>query len=91
MEKMRLTLDDLSIQSFTTTSEGSRRSGTVHGHDVPTDQVECPTMDEAWQTCKFGCGPANTGDCSDICYSDACSAEDCSFGCDWSRGGPSDC
>jgi len=87
MEKVRLTVDDLQVQSFATSSQPSPRRGTVHGHDAPTDQLECPTANVAWDTCWGSCacgGGGNTDDCTVICWSDACSAEDCSFGCDWS-------
>jgi hypothetical protein len=88
MEKTRLTLDDLVIQSFTTTSATTAQPGTVRGYDAATDQVECPTGNVNWDTCwgSCGCGSGgNTDDCTVICYTDACSAEDCSFGCGWSR------
>jgi hypothetical protein len=85
MKKTRLTLDSLEVQSFATTSDSSTPRGTVHGHDAPTDQVECPTADVNWATCaaSCGCGGGNTDDCTVICESDACSAQDCSFTCDW--------
>lgn len=83
MNKTRLTVDDLEVQSFTTTSAAAGQRGTVRGHEAPTDEVECPTADPNWQTCwnTCGCGGGGTDDCTAICWSDACSAEDCSFGC----------
>jgi hypothetical protein len=84
MEKTRLSLDDLEIQSFATTTPPAGRRGTVRGHDdAPTDEVECPTVnagwDTCWDTCRYGCGQeGNTGDCTVICETDACG--------NWSRG-----
>ncbi|HSU15377.1 hypothetical protein [Longimicrobium sp.] len=90
MEKKRLTLDELEVQSFSTTRAAAGQRGTVRGHDAPTDQVECPTADVNWNTCwgSCGCGSGgNTDDCTVICESDACSAMDCSFGCPWETRG----
>jgi hypothetical protein len=83
MEKTRLKLDDLEVQSFTTMSGAAAQRGTVRGHDAPTDEVECPTAniawDTCWNTCPYGCGQeGNTGDCTVICETDACA--------NWSRG-----
>ena len=55
MEKVRLTLDALEVQSFTTSTGAAAQRGTVRGHDLPTDQVECPTADPAWNTCWDTC------------------------------------
>lgn len=83
MEKVRLTLDALHVQSFATSSESPRGRGTVHAHDAPTDAVECPTGNAAdWDntcanTCMGTCQcEGNTGDCTIICYTDG----------DWTRG-----
>jgi hypothetical protein len=81
MEKVRLTLDELHVQSFATTGDAAGQRGTVRGHDVPTDQVECPTADVNWNTCWQSCADTNccggggggTGDCSVDCWSDWCS------------------
>jgi len=85
MEKVRLTVDELHVQSFATTDRGVAQRGTVRAHDAPTDQVECPTADVNWATCKYtcGCGGGNTDDCTVICESDACSNQDCTYTCDW--------
>ncbi|MFL5386570.1 MAG: pinensin family lanthipeptide [Longimicrobiaceae bacterium] len=75
MEKMRLTLEELEVQSFATSRAGGEQRGTVRGHDAPTDQVECPTANGAWDTCWDSCAchsEGNTGDCTVICYTDAC-------------------
>ncbi|HET7231523.1 MAG TPA: hypothetical protein VFJ16_16050 [Longimicrobium sp.] len=92
MEKVRLTVDELEIQSFTTTERPAGKRGTVRGHDAPTDEVECPTYDVNWNTCQASC------QCSDSCYCEtaACSVDDCWFTdwgpCTWNgTGNPSDC
>jgi len=88
MRKTRLTLEDLDVQSFATTSGTGAQRGTVRGHDAPTDQVECPTADVNWNTCWASCADTNccggggsgpdTQDCSAYCWSDWCSW-DCSW------------
>jgi len=87
MEKTRLTVDDLEVQSFSTTDGATGSRGTVRGHDVRTDQVECPTGNVNWDTCWNTCAGCGGGgisdDCTAICESDACSNADCSFGCPW--------
>ena len=81
MEKVRLTLDELHVQSFATTEHETGRRGTVRGHDAPSDQVECPTANQAWDTCwgscAWSCGCSDscqceTANCSVDCYSDWC-------------------
>lgn len=84
MEKTRLTLDDLQVQSFATTASPASQRGTVRGHDLPTDQVECPTADPNWNTCWASCNDTDccgsgsggdgggSGDCTYYCGSDWC-------------------
>lgn len=80
MEKVRFSLDDLEVQSFITTPGPGKRVGTVHAHDLPTDAVECPTIDPLWNTCWDSCADSNCcggsgGSCdcySGDCYSGAC-------------------
>jgi hypothetical protein len=86
MEKVRLSVDELQVQSFATTGANALPRGTVRGHDAPSDQFACPTADVNWDTCWDTCAchsEGNTGDCTVICESDACSAQDCTFTCDW--------
>lgn len=74
MEKVRLTIDELCVQSFATTDDSARRRGTVVAHDYPTDAQECPTSWAATcaETCADTCQcEGNTGDCTIICYTDA--------------------
>jgi hypothetical protein len=68
MEKVRLIVDELQVQSFATTDEEAERRGTVRAHDAPTDPVGCPTADPAWDTCWGSCG----GTCDYSC--DRCEA-----------------
>lgn len=98
MEKVRLTLDELNVQSFATTQQQVARRGTVRAHDAPTDEFECPTQNAAYNTCWGTC--ADSCQCSDSCDCDTanCSVElDCWY-TDWgpcTMGGtgwnPSDC
>jgi hypothetical protein len=65
MEKVRLTVDELRVQSFATTGHDPQPRGSVHAHDAPTDQVECPTYDAAWESCWETCGDCYT---QNTCY-----------------------
>lgn len=90
MEKVRLTLEELNVQSFPTTDEEVGRRGTVHGHDAPTDAYECPTQ-QAGATCLGSCPDNSCG-----CETSECTVDDCWFTdwgpCTWgSTGNPSDC
>ncbi|HEX8243734.1 MAG TPA: hypothetical protein VF541_09570 [Longimicrobium sp.] len=84
MEKIRLALDDLSVQSFATTDGAAGARGTVRGRDAPTDQVECPTADVNWNTCwdtcgeSCGCGGGSGNTCDGSCD---CYSAWCSWGC----------
>lgn len=80
MEKMRLTLDELEVQSFATAANRAGAAGTVHAH---ADTVaECPTGDANVATCvEYGCvwasGEANScdgGSCA--CLSAGCGGSD---------------
>jgi hypothetical protein len=84
MEKVRLSLDELEVQSFATTTGEAQRRGTVRGHDAPTDEVECPTADYRWNTCfptqcQGSCGCEASGDCSVDCWSNFGDSWDCSM------------
>lgn len=75
MNKVRLVVDDLQVQSFSTDRE-PRDRGTVRAHDAPTDAVECPTGNPAYDSCWVTC----PGSCNGSC--DACGASgDCSVDC----------
>lgn len=80
MEKIRLTLDDLTVQSFATVEGGANASGTVHGQEN-TNDINCYTGDPNGFTCAdYGCawgsGYANTCDGSCDCLSAACGGSD---------------
>lgn len=78
MKKIRLELDALNVDSFTTGKQEGRREGTVHGH---ASAYECTIYDSCAATycgCPGGgsgyntCGSANTcGICiTDLDYCD---------------------
>lgn len=77
MEKMRLSLDALEVQSFATARAGEAR-GTVRGHDAPTDCVECPTANANWNTCWATC--ADSCNCGSGSGPDT---QDCGGYSDW--------
>lgn len=51
MEKLRITVDDLQVQSFATTAPDAQQRGTVDGHDGPSDRDVCDTAYAWWETC----------------------------------------
>jgi hypothetical protein len=55
MEKMRLALDELEVQSFTTSAAGEER-GTVRGNESGTDPVDCGSDPGSWK-----CDPNSDG------------------------------
>ncbi|HEX6372209.1 MAG TPA: hypothetical protein VF006_25045 [Longimicrobium sp.] len=92
MQKVRLDLDELEVQSFTTTGPERPQRGTVQGNEddctcqcCPTDPAlntcwaSCP--DTCWATCGDTCGDScgcGSGDCG----SGGCGSYDCgSYGC----------
>jgi hypothetical protein len=87
MEKVRLTLDELHVQSFATTGAETAGRGTVRAHDAPTDAVECPTADPVWDTCWGSCGDTCGGSCGGTCDCDSAYCSDtCYWGCYTMRG-----
>lgn len=65
MEKVRLDLNALQVQSFTTDGAGGQR-GTVRANSA--DPVNCPTYDNAWDTCWDSCNAATCGQsCGGTC------------------------
>ena len=72
MEKLRLEIDELRLQSFVASDTLSQHRGTVNGHQNPTDEVDCT----AAATCALSCA-CNTGDCTALCQSDACTYDQC--------------
>ncbi|MBB4635078.1 pinensin family lanthipeptide [Longimicrobium terrae] len=86
MEKVRLTLSELQVQSFATTPAGSGQRGTVRGNDS-TDGVVCPSCygdpSTCWDTCdrtNEGCPEPESADCTFECYS---AYRPCSSGASW--------
>jgi hypothetical protein len=63
MKKLKLTLNDLRVESYTTAEESAKQVGTVQGHDKPSapHTCGCPTY---YQTCQQGAYTCyNTCDC----------------------------
>jgi hypothetical protein len=54
MERLKLDLDSLEVQSFETTAGPENRRGTVHGQMVPIDS-------DAYAFAATGCGDCGTG------------------------------
>lgn len=83
MDKVRLTIDELEVQSFATSNADAARRGTVRAHDAPTDQLECPTACPNWDTCWNTCGDTCGGSCGGSCDSCYCETAACSDTCGW--------
>jgi hypothetical protein len=84
MKKMRLVIDNLQVQSFSTDQE-SRARGTIRAYDAPTDAVECPTANVAFDTCWGSC------DASCQCNPSADCSVDCWYTLDWDCQSDLDC
>jgi hypothetical protein len=66
MRKIRLNLDALAVESFSTTGDREKSPGTVHAHDA-TILMGCVSGDSDCATCQpFGC-PADTQTCFASC------------------------
>jgi hypothetical protein len=74
MEKVRLNIDELRLQSFNTSDDSPRHRGTVYGHANPTDEVDCAAGDTCFATCAFACA-CDIEDYTAICQSNACIQE----------------
>jgi hypothetical protein len=79
MEKVRLNIDELGVQSFNTSDDPSQHRGTVNGYENPTDEVDCTAFDTCFATCAFSCA-CITENCTAICQSDTCSHDECAQG-----------
>jgi len=75
MEKVRLEIEELRLQSFDTTDDASQHRGTVNGHANPTDEVSCTAGATCLATCAFPCA-CDTGTYTAPRPSDACSDDE---------------
>lgn len=96
MKKLILNLDELTVESFDTTSVERPRRGTIHGADVsdttcdqvycdcPTNGFECETNrdcpEETFDTCAATCGASCTFFCTRTCPPNTC-AYTCGASC----------
>ena len=68
MKKIRLDLDRLAVDSFSTTRDGAPRIGTVRGHVTEPDPISLPpTEGEACNPQSQHCGTYDTN-CYASCY-----------------------
>jgi hypothetical protein len=91
MQKLRLTLQDLQIDSFSTTPV-KRANGTVYGEQCtcPTACTcpGCPTCDASCNgTCGATCDASCYGTCGDSCdcgtqWDPSCNGNSCNYPCD---------
>lgn len=66
MEKLRLTLDDLQVQSFLTTGQEVGQRATVRAHDATVYEPECASV-ELGLTCDDTCGDTCPDTCRETC------------------------
>jgi hypothetical protein len=66
MRKMRLNVDELTVESFNTAPGERQKAGTVRAHDSGTDFDGCVSYYSNCATCLEGC-PADTMTCFGSC------------------------
>src|ERR1044071_2620958 len=69
MNRQKLRIDDLSVESFETIAPEQPR-GTVAGHaTVPFEPVSCACVTDEFQSCPFTCGlySCDGGTCAATC------------------------
>jgi hypothetical protein len=90
MRKLKLDLEDLAVESFATTAEPRRESGTVFGQQctcyTQCTCPGCPTCDASCNgTCGGTCGASCNGTCGDTCNCPTadytCNGETCNDSC----------
>lgn len=75
MKKLNLNLDDLKVESFTTTPGSATQRGTIHGYDALTNETHVDCC--GWHTdgtCKCGDESGNMTDCDDNNTLNTCNA-----------------
>jgi hypothetical protein len=82
MKKLKLSLDALEVQSFTTAS-GAPRRGTVHGEQQCTCYTcTCPNCETCNATCPETCGYSCDGTyCKTMELYPSCDYETCAASC----------
>jgi hypothetical protein len=85
MNKLKLDLDQLSVETFDTITPAGAQRGTVEAHG-PTLLNTCPTCDPScascvscYNTCDNSCGPSCYGTC-ETCQTN-CQQESCVYVC----------
>jgi len=70
MEKVRLEIDGLRVESFNTSDDPPQHRGTVNAYENPTDEVGCTALGTCLATCAYSCA-CDTGGCTATCQPDA--------------------
>lgn len=83
MEKLKLKVEEVRVESFHTVAAASGRAGTVYGQSEPSGQPTCPTRIPTCPTLEATCYCPYTGrvSCGPDCPSEDTAAESC-FSCD---------
>ena len=93
MNKLRLDLEDLSVESFSTTPEAGKEEGTVFGQQCTCYTnctcPGCPTCDASCNgTCAASCNGTCDASCNGTCGA-TCAAScygSCDYSCDYTCG-----
>ena len=87
MKKLKLDLDELSVESFATTPERGREGGTVFGQNHCTcyTQCTCPGCPTCDASCNGTCGGTCAGTCDASCNG-TCGCPSGDYTCDYTCG-----
>ena len=94
MKKLRLSVEDIAVESFATLPQGARR-GTVGGHgysDTTCNQIicDCPTngYEHTCNTCQASCNGSCEASCDGTCVNcpGPSAGGTCDASCDWTCG-----
>jgi hypothetical protein len=90
--KLTLKLEDLSVDSFDTTTT-QKAKGTVFGEQCTCyTQCTCPGCPTCYESCNGTCGDTCPATCAYTCDDVSCAgscAETCDYSCDYDLCGPS--
>ncbi len=90
MRKLKLDVEDLSVESFATTPEARGEGGTVFGQNHCTCYTQCtcpgcPTCDASCNgTCGGTCGATCDASCNATCFNCGTGWTACDRTCDYS-------
>lgn len=89
MNKLKLNLEDLAVETFATTPEAQQGSGTVFGQNHCTchTQCTCPGCPTCDASCNGTCGATCDVSCNGTCYATCAGGNTCADTCYYSCNG----